>query len=703
MKKMKSKLMAAFMVSMMIPLILIGVISGINLRGDLKPLLLDKIEEELVQIDVGFNIFFDNMKNTVSFLASYRLLENEDGTLTVYTDTTQATQVDPFKTGGREEEIYFLFNTLMDSFEVYQTIEYGTQYGGYIMYPAEKKPAGYHPPDRGWYKEAFKEKGVPVVTRAEPTSDGKNVVISAVQTVGKDHHGVVSCDISLNGLTKIIDEVVVGKTGFVVLIDRDGRILADPHNQENNFKNVKDIEEFNFLDDMSEAWFNGKKYFAAIHDSEGLGFRFVGFIQADEIYAPFMKFIKVIIFVSACLLLASYLISHFISKNISLPVINIAGLLTEIAQGEGDLTRELKVSGKDELGQMAEGFNRFSQKLNDIISVIKRSALHLSDMETELASNMGEVSAAITEITANIRSTEKQIGVQEEKVSSTSAAVEEIKQNIESFNKMIRTQYDMVVSSSEAVKEMINNIETVNDRTDKLNQTLKTLQSSSDAGREKIVNVNTRVHDIASKSQILLEANKVISGIASKTNLLAMNAAIEAAHAGDAGKGFAVVADEVRKLAETSTRESGKISIQLKEITTIIPDVVKASMDAEKGFTDVTQLIEQIIVLDKEINRSMAAQVQESSVISEALNKLRIITDEVNTGSLEMKDGNQQIHEDMMALTDISQQILNSITEISAGNSDIAHSAVTVTEMSDKNKGVIETIVSLVERFKLRE
>jgi methyl-accepting chemotaxis protein len=166
--------------------------------------------------------------------------------------------------------------------------------------------------------------------------------------------------------------------------------------------------------------------------------------------------------------------------------------------------------------------------------------------------------------------------------------MEAIAEGIAHLDKMIETQVSGNVEAAASIEQMVGNIASVTASVDKMVRRFGALMTAASDGKVKQEAVDARVKEIASQSELLLEANEVISGIASQTNLLAMNAAIEAAHAGEAGKGFSVVADEIRRLSETSAEQSRTIGAELARIQATIGEVVGASQDSEAAFAAVT-------------------------------------------------------------------------------------------------------------------
>ena len=330
--------------------------------------------------------------------------------------------------------------------------------------------------------------------------------------------------------------------------------------------------------------------------------------QVDDIEEMIKNGIKKSVFyiisLSLFILLFVVIISIFIVKKIIIkPISKTITVFQEV--GKGNLTVNVPLIGNDELTDMSGYFNQTISQMRDSLTSIHNGTTEMQAVGNEIASNMAETASAVKQISANIDGVKHQALTQADSVTETAATIEEIVRTIKQLNNSIETQAASVSESSASIEQMVANIASIGQTLEKTDDAIKELTSVTSDGKDTLVTSNSVTQKIAEESGSLMEASSVIQHIASQTNLLAMNAAIEAAHAGEAGKGFAVVADEIRKLAEDSAAQGKTITATLKNLSGEIETLSASSKTVEEKFNAIFNLAEQVKEMSARLTEAM--------------------------------------------------------------------------------------------------
>jgi len=408
-----------------------------------------------------------------------------------------------------------------------------------------------------------------------------------------------------------------------------------------------------------------------------------------------------VIILAAIAIIVAIVIIYIVLDRTTAPIVKVSETLKDISEGEGDLTRTIPVGSKDEVGDLALYFNNTIQKIKNLVLLIKKQAGVLSDIGTQLSSNMTETAAAINQITANIQSIKGRVINQSASVTETNATMEQVITNINKLNGHVENQSRNISQASSAIEEMVANISSVTNTLVSNATNVNQLKEASEVGRVGLQEVATDIQEISRESEGLLEINSVMENIASQTNLLSMNAAIEAAHAGEAGKGFAVVADEIRKLAESSSEQSKTIGTVLKKIAESIKKITTSTDNVLHRFEAIDGGVKTVSQQEENIRNAMEEQGQGSKQLLQSAGGLKETTLQVKTGSEEMLDGSQEVMKESQNLEKVTQEITGGMNEMASGADQINVAVNNVNEMTVKNREAIADLLKEVSRFKV--
>jgi methyl-accepting chemotaxis protein len=527
--------------------------------------------------------------------------------------------------------------------------------------------------------------------------------------------GLVAANVPLTVSQEVVAALKPFGTGRALLLSNDGTVVAhyDPvmvgstlEQALHTFVGDAGIAETKeALRTGTPAMFSGKGRLFCIYPffvgGTETAWAVMSSVEEATVLAEVQSLTQFTIFIALAFILITTVITFLVSRNIAKPILTVSETLKDISEGEGDLTKSITIKSQDEIGDLAHYFNLTLEKIRNLVITIKQQAITLFDIGNVLSTNMTETAAGINEITATIQSIKGRVQNQSTSVTETNSTMEQITVNINKLNELIESQSSNVSQSSSAIEQMLANIQSVTGTLVKNVDNVKSLANASEIGRTGLLEVAEDIQEIARESEGLLEINAVMENIASQTNLLSMNAAIEAAHAGEAGKGFAVVADEIRKLAESSGEQSKTIAVVLKKIKDSIGKITLSTNEVLNKFEAIDKRVKIVSDQEENIRNAMEEQGVGSKQILDAIAQLNNITQMVKGGSTQMLQGSREVIKESKNLAMVTQEISNGTNEMATGADQINIAVNRVNTLSGQNKKNIDILVKEVAKFKI--
>lgn len=651
----KRKLVLAFAAILLVPSLCIGWSSYQTAYNKVEENMVENANSSVVMLNYTLNQVITGTQKNVDFMAS-RIALGGVGPVQGDEDPFARAMLDAYKTTHTDVELAAV----------------GTDKGVYINSPVTAVNApGYDPRKRPWYIMASENKGKPTVINPYISTNSGQVVVTVSQTVS-DGHGVVSISLSLQELTKIANQIKIGKQGYIYILDKNSNILVHP-----TFKPGSKAEGPLFEKMMKQKQgimryeFEGEKKLAFLITNEYTGWLIGGTMPEAEVITAAKPILMTTIGIVLLFLVIGGIIIYFVTLSITRPLQVLVDAAEEISNG--DLRTNIPIVSQDEFGQLSMSFNKMTDSLRKFLQHMRQTGEQLSASSEQLSAGAHESAQAATQVAGSIAGVAHSIDLQLNEISDTSATMQKMSTSIQHV--AVSTN-QVVGQSAEATARAIDGSKAVDKAVSQMAQIEQTVNTSAQV-----------VAKLGDRSKEIGQIVDTIAGIAGQTNLLALNAAIEAARAGEQGRGFAVVADEVRKLAEQSSQAARQIATLITEIQ---KDTDKAVLTMNDGTREVRTGAEVVNAAGQAFREIVVLVTQVSERVKDFY-----------TSTEEMSSGSQQIVVAMNTIDKMSRTVAAETETVSAATEEQTASMEEIASASQSLLRAAQELQEEVCKFKL--
>ncbi|MFJ7887410.1 methyl-accepting chemotaxis protein [Lysinibacillus xylanilyticus] len=633
----KGKLYTLFALILLVPVITVGSFSYLSAKNSIK-------EEILFSANGSVSILNKVIDETISAKVN---------DINVFSEEINASK---YEQNGAA--ILTNFQQYMKMNQDALSVYLGTNEGALFLEP-KSDLKDYNVLERDWYKKATALKGEILITNPYIDAFTGEMVVTVARQL-KDKSGVIAVDLKLADIQKTASSIQIGKNGYSSIFDETRKVISHP-----TLEPGSELKE-SFLDKMYDSKsgtydyvFDGDDRILFFTTNELTNWKITGTIYSKEIDKSASSILNHTLLVLIIAIVISTIVFYFVMKGIIKPIRSLKDSAVTISKG--DLTEKVTIASHDEIGQLGQAFNDMQDSLRTLIQKIERNAEDVASSAEELTANANQTSIATEKVAISIQGIATSADTQTTSANKNAESLQELSKAILHIAEISSTVTDL---SQHATLQA-----------DEGGKAVQNTKNQMQSIHLSVTDSNTKIQTLHERSKQITSILDVITSIADQTNLLALNAAIEAARAGEHGKGFAVVADEVRKLAEQSQESAQQIfelihGIQL-ETEQSVNIMAKVTEDVQNGLHVSDEAITKFQVIKTSMDKITPRMEEVSSAseqMSASVQEVTAITEDLAFSA----QGNAAASEDVAAST---EEQLASMEEINASAQALAHMA----------------------------
>ncbi|MCL1928799.1 MAG: methyl-accepting chemotaxis protein [Treponema sp.] len=564
----------------------------------------------------------------------------------------------------------------------------------------------WDPPERPWHMAAMANPDKLMLIDPYVDAQTKKLVVTFCQTV-RNNDGIITGVIAVDVMVDRLSDIVVGEKitpdGTTYLIDKDGLFVVHPDEsyvlEKNLFEEMPSIDKAAVLGNEIDVVFQDNNYFSSA-PVQGTEWFLVSTGSLASMEAVVNRLILFVIFVVLGITVLTALIALVLTYRLTRPFEKLASSFDVISKG--DLTVTTPDYASKEASSLSNGFNQFTESISSMIKMIKDSAGYIKKVAEDLTLSIANTDKTITMVKEGVASIKNDVSRENESIIKSESAINLVMEEINNLNEKIRKQSTEISGSSSAIEEMVASIHSIESSIMTVNSHMIELVASSLEEKKRISAATEAAKMVERESEALAEMNEVISNIATRTNLLSMNAAIEAAHAGEAGKGFAVVAQEIRKLAENTAQQTKGSGEALLSIQKQIREIADSSAHVEQSFEGMIGIIKGIEQLSATLKTAAEEQSVGSRQLLESIAVINTITSDVETGASAMQSSAGEAVSACQSLTEISRNVSDIVEKCAHGVSVLTEESKSVLFAAENTRDGVEALEQEVNHFMVK-